>query len=51
MDVPISQVVYTGMLNTQGGYQSDCTVTRLEEEKYDQQANNHSETTTYLLTL
>lgn len=33
VDVPVSQVVYTGMLNNQGGYQTDCTVTRLGENR------------------
>lgn len=35
VEVPVGQVVYTGMLNSQGGYQTDCTVTRLQEKKYD----------------
>lgn len=32
--VPPGQVVYTGLLNTQGGYQTDCTVSRLSDTKY-----------------
>lgn len=35
VDVPVSQVVYTGMLNNQGGYQTDCTVTRLGEHRLE----------------
>ena len=27
------QVVYTGMLNTRGGFQTDCTVIRLSKNK------------------
>lgn len=33
INVPVAQVVYTGMLNLQGGYQTDCTITRLEDKK------------------
>ncbi|XP_064388313.1 pyruvate dehydrogenase phosphatase regulatory subunit, mitochondrial-like isoform X2 [Halichondria panicea] len=32
--VPPGTVVYTGLLNTQGGYQTDCTVSRLSADKY-----------------
>ena len=31
--VPQGQIVYTGMLNHQGGYVTDCTVTRLALNK------------------
>lgn len=31
--VPVGQIVYTGMLNHQGGYVTDCTVTRLAQNK------------------
>ena len=33
VDVSPMEVVYTGMLNSQGGYQTDCTVTRLGEKR------------------
>lgn len=32
--MPEGRVVYTGMLNSQGGYQTDCTVTRLTPDKF-----------------
>ena len=31
--VPPGRIVYTGMLNGHGGYQTDCTVTRLAQNK------------------
>jgi glycine cleavage system aminomethyltransferase T/glycine/D-amino acid oxidase-like deaminating enzyme len=34
MAVPVGRVVYTGMLNARGGYESDCTVSRLAEDEY-----------------
>ena len=33
MDVPIGHVIYTGILNHQGGYVTDCTVTRLNKDR------------------
>ena len=33
MAVAPGSIVYTGMLNRQGGYQTDCTVTRLSQNK------------------
>lgn len=32
--VPIGRVVYTPMLNPRGGYETDCTVTRVSEDSY-----------------
>jgi len=32
--VPPGRIVYTGMLNDRGGYESDLTVTRLGDERY-----------------
>jgi len=32
--VPVGRVVYTGMLNERGGYESDLTVTRLAEDTF-----------------
>ncbi|GAA3470300.1 FAD-dependent oxidoreductase [Nonomuraea roseola] len=34
VDVPVGRVVYTGMLNDRGGYESDLTVTRVAREEY-----------------
>ena len=34
MAVQPGQVVYTGMLNSRGGFQTDCTVTRLSLDKW-----------------
>jgi sarcosine dehydrogenase len=34
VDVPPGRLVYTGMLNEQGGYESDVTVTRLAEDAF-----------------
>ncbi|MGX9182084.1 GcvT family protein [Mesorhizobium sp. BHbdii] len=34
MDVPIGRIVYTQMLNTKGGIESDLTVTRLSESAF-----------------
>ncbi len=34
MDVPPGRVVYTGMLNARGGYESDCTVFRYSEDEF-----------------
>jgi glycine cleavage system aminomethyltransferase T/glycine/D-amino acid oxidase-like deaminating enzyme len=34
MDVPIGRAVYTGMFNDNGGFESDLTVTRLEEDRF-----------------
>ncbi len=33
VDVPVGQVIYTGILNTQGGYLTDCTITRLNKDR------------------
>jgi glycine cleavage system aminomethyltransferase T/glycine/D-amino acid oxidase-like deaminating enzyme len=32
--VPIGRTVYTGLLNTRGGYEADVTLTRLAEDEY-----------------
>lgn len=34
VDVEVGTVVYTGMLNDQGGYESDLTVTRVAHDEY-----------------
>ncbi|XP_065914699.1 pyruvate dehydrogenase phosphatase regulatory subunit, mitochondrial-like [Dysidea avara] len=34
VDVPVGKIVYTGMLNERGGYETDCTVTRTAPNKY-----------------
>ena len=34
VDVPVGRLVYTGMLNERGGYESDLTVTRLAQDAY-----------------
>jgi 4-methylaminobutanoate oxidase (formaldehyde-forming) len=34
LGVPPGKVVYTGMLNARGGYESDCTVFRLADDEY-----------------
>ncbi len=34
MDVPIGRAVYTGMFNEDGGFESDLTVTRVEEDRF-----------------
>ncbi|NRQ35449.1 GcvT family protein [Nonomuraea sp. NN258] len=34
VDVEVGRVVYTGMLNDQGGYESDVTVTRVARDEY-----------------
>lgn len=34
LDVPTGRIVYTSMLNTRGGMESDCTISRLAEDKY-----------------
>lgn len=34
MAVPPGRVVYTGMLNARGGYESDCTIFRLASEEF-----------------
>ena len=34
VDVPVGKIVYTGMLNSQGGYESDLTVVRLGESEF-----------------
>ena len=34
VDVPIGNVVYTGVLNSLGTYEADVTVTRLEDDEY-----------------
>lgn len=31
VDIPIGGVVHTGMQNERGGYENDCTVTRLDK--------------------
>ena len=33
VDVPVGKIVYTGMLNDRGGYETDCTVTRTATDK------------------
>ena len=33
VDVPVGKIVYTGMLNERGGYETDCTVTRTGPNK------------------
>ena len=33
VDVPVGKIVYTGMLNKRGGYETDCTVTRTASNK------------------
>ena len=33
VDVPVGKIVYTGMLNERGGYETDCTVTRTAPNK------------------
>jgi len=33
IDVPVGRLVYTGMLNARGGYESDCTVLRLAADR------------------
>ena len=33
VDAPVGKVVYTGMLNDRGGYETDCTVTRTATNK------------------
>ena len=32
--VPVGRAVYTGMLNSRGGYEADVTVTRLADDRY-----------------
>jgi glycine cleavage system aminomethyltransferase T/glycine/D-amino acid oxidase-like deaminating enzyme len=32
--VPAGRVVYTGMLNARGGYESDCTITRVSHDEF-----------------
>ncbi|MEM9577826.1 MAG: FAD-dependent oxidoreductase [Pseudomonadota bacterium] len=34
VDVAVGQTVYTGLLNTRGGYESDLTVMRLKEQEF-----------------
>jgi glycine cleavage system aminomethyltransferase T len=34
MAVPVGRMVYTGMLNPRGGYETDLTVTRLAADRY-----------------
>ncbi|WP_088286244.1 FAD-dependent oxidoreductase [Ideonella sp. A 288] len=34
MDVPVDRMVYTAMLNERGGFESDCTVIRLAEDRF-----------------
>jgi 4-methylaminobutanoate oxidase (formaldehyde-forming) len=34
VDVPIGKVVYTALLNERGGFESDLTVVRLDEQEY-----------------
>ena len=33
VDVAVDKIVYTGMLNDRGGYETDCTVTRTATNK------------------
>ena len=33
VDIPVGSIVHTGMQNKWGGYENDCTVTRLEENR------------------
>jgi len=35
VDIPVGKIVYTGMLNERGGYETDCTVTRTAPNKLD----------------
>ena len=35
VSIPVGHVTYTGILNHQGGFKTDCTVTRLDEERYN----------------
>lgn len=34
MDVPVNKMVYSGMLNEQGGYEADMTIIRVEEQGF-----------------
>ncbi len=34
VDVPVGQTVYTGLLNSRGGYESDLTILRLKSQEY-----------------
>ena len=34
LDVPVNKIVYTGMLNEEGGYEADITATRLSNTEY-----------------
>ena len=33
VDIPVGHIVHTGMQNQWGGYENDCTVTRLAENR------------------
>ena len=35
VDIQVGKIVHTGMLNEWGGYENDCTVTRLAENRLD----------------
>jgi pyruvate dehydrogenase phosphatase regulatory subunit len=34
VDIPIGHIVHTGMQNEDGGYENDCTVARLADNRY-----------------
>ncbi|XP_022098124.1 pyruvate dehydrogenase phosphatase regulatory subunit, mitochondrial-like [Acanthaster planci] len=34
LDCPVGSVVHTGMLNERGGYESDCSIARLDTNRY-----------------
>ncbi len=34
VNVPVENIVYTGLLNKRGGYESDLTVLRLKEQEF-----------------
>ena len=34
LDVPIGKIIYTGMLNEEGGYEADVTITRLSNDEF-----------------
>jgi 4-methylaminobutanoate oxidase (formaldehyde-forming) len=34
IDVPVGKMVYTGMLNARGGFESDLTIVRLAQDEF-----------------
>ena len=34
VDVPVGHIIHTGMQNQWGGYENDCSVARLAENRY-----------------